>query len=233
MNRLIYIILYFMNVSCKTFEGVRKRENLYLENLLLSATASAAITAMHHWGIRQFWSSNNFPDIRNPASTPKSWNYGFLLNVVVWISLLVKNFTAYLCLVIKSSRLVCFTWKVLNADNCANKSSPECQNLAFYSANFNSSVFKWFLWQKTSQFLLLVFNWADRLWSLGRLGIWWHSRQRWKETTNTRYIYDRPQSTPISLLFGQCSFELHLFRFTSISSISWVVQCLILRLFEL
>jgi len=54
MNRLIYIILYFMNVSCKTFEGVRKRENLYLENLLLSATASAAITAMHHWGIRQF-----------------------------------------------------------------------------------------------------------------------------------------------------------------------------------
>ena len=43
---------YFMNVSCKILESVRKKKNLDLENLLLSAIA--AISAMHHWGIRQF-----------------------------------------------------------------------------------------------------------------------------------------------------------------------------------
>ena len=41
-----------MNVSCKILESVRKKKNLDLENLLLSAIA--AISAMHHWGIRQF-----------------------------------------------------------------------------------------------------------------------------------------------------------------------------------
>ena len=104
MNPLIYVIFILWVIGCKILEGVRKWGKKCWFRKLAVCYCLLLLSKPCTTGVSDSFEAPIISPISeiHCVNSKKLKFVDFLLNLVVWISLLVKNFTAYLCLVILS-----------------------------------------------------------------------------------------------------------------------------------